>query len=84
MHPIPWLVFQYISNLSNFHFQTYILWASHCAIPPSFITLFASPVHSYGGDATFTTFFMIRPFSLFYHKIETHSSLSYLLHQSCL
>ena len=52
--------------------------------PPSFITLFASPVHSYGGDATLHTFFMIRPFSLFSNKIETHSSLSYLLHQSCL
>jgi len=54
------------------------------SIPPSFITLFASPVHSYGGHATFTTFFMIRTFSLFYHKIETHSSFSYLLHQSYL
>ena len=89
------LVFQYIPNLSNFLFQTYNLWSGPdpCnlwsspeseSIPPSILTLFASPVYSYGGDATLHTFFMIRPFSLYSNKIETHSSLSYLLHQSCL
>ena len=91
MHTTPVLGFQYSLELlfSNLHFYgpdgpdgPYALLPPHES--PSILTLFASPVYSYGGDATLHTFFMIRPFSLYSNKIETHSSLSYLLHQSCL
>jgi len=91
MPTTPVLGFQYSLELlfSNLHFYgpdgpdgPYAFLPSHES--PSILTLFASPVYSYGGDATLHTFFMIRPFSLYSNKIETHSSLSYLLHQSCL
>jgi len=85
MHTTPVLGFQYSLELlfSNLHFYgPYAFLPPHES--PSILTLFASPVYSYGGDATLHTFFMILPFSLYSNKIETHSSLSYLLHQSCL
>ena len=91
MHPIPVLVLQYSLELSflNLHFYgpdgpdgPYAFLPPHES--PSILTLYASPVYSYGDDPTLHTFFMIRSFSLYSNKIETHSSLSYLLHQSCL
>ena len=53
-------------SFSNLHFimvlTVRMLWS--CSIPPSFLTLFASPVYSYGGIATFTTFTLFIHFLL--------------------